>query len=550
MARLDRILVGGGGEGMSALLSPFNCAPGAALKLLPGLLVILCLVLLFRDTLAEMVDIYDRSETFAHAYLVPPISLWLIWRQRYAWPTRREVGALGAVADGRCLLLWLVGELASVNAATQVAVVSLLMLTVPLVYGWRWRARLMFPLLFLYFSVPIGLFLVPMMMDHTADFTVAGAAGSRRAGVPRGPAVRHSVGQLVGGRGLQRRALPHRFSFMVGTLFAYLNYTSWKRRLLFIGISIVVPIVANWLRAYMIVMLGHLSGNNELAVGVDHLIYGWVFFGIVIGIMFMVGAKWSQPNEPQGKSAQPAFAMPAVGLASGAARSLSVLWATSAAAVLLMLGVHGVLWSLDSPRTDPLKPLKLPVELSAPWQPGPDSITAWVPAFGGAKSTDQRIYMAPSPRGDAPPQTVALWAAHYREQGREGKLVSSNNSLSRVEETQWAQVSRATQPVQALGQELRFRQTLLRGPGTPGSPAAQRLLVWQIYWLGGDTYTASDVRAKVLLALNRLRGRGDDSAVLIFYTQAGVIGLGYVGLPLVVEFGKHMRTIGFRHRQG
>ena len=25
----------------------------------------------------------------------------------------------------------------------------------------------------------------------------------------------------------------------------------------------------------------------------------------------------------------------------------------------------------------------------------------------------------------------------------------------------------------------------------------------------------------------------------------GVIGLGYVGLPLVVEFGKHMRTIGF-----
>ena len=24
-----------------------------------------------------------------------------------------------------------------------------------------------------------------------------------------------------------------------------------------------------------------------------------------------------------------------------------------------------------------------------------------------------------------------------------------------------------------------------------------------------------------------------------------VIGLGYVGLPLVVEFGKHVRTIGF-----
>jgi UDP-N-acetyl-D-glucosamine/UDP-N-acetyl-D-galactosamine dehydrogenase len=28
-------------------------------------------------------------------------------------------------------------------------------------------------------------------------------------------------------------------------------------------------------------------------------------------------------------------------------------------------------------------------------------------------------------------------------------------------------------------------------------------------------------------------------------TQIGILGLGYVGLPLAVEFGKHYRTIGF-----
>ena len=43
----------------------------------------------------------------------------------------------------------------------------------------------------------------------------------------------------------------------------------------------------------MIVMIGHLSGN-KLAVGVDHLIYGWVFFGIVMMAMFMIGARWSR----------------------------------------------------------------------------------------------------------------------------------------------------------------------------------------------------------------------------------------------------------------
>ena len=59
--------------------------------------------------------------------------------------------------------------------------------------------------------------------------------------------------------------------------------------------SIVVPIVANWLRAYLIVMLGHLSGN-KIATGVDHFIYGWVFFGVVIGLLFWVGAFFREDH--------------------------------------------------------------------------------------------------------------------------------------------------------------------------------------------------------------------------------------------------------------
>jgi EpsI family protein len=60
-----------------------------------------------------------------------------------------------------------------------------------------------------------------------------------------------------------------------------------------------VPIVANWLRAYMIVMLGHLSGNTGAAglqLGVLRTIfimfsigarwYGWVFFGV--GVITLV----------------------------------------------------------------------------------------------------------------------------------------------------------------------------------------------------------------------------------------------------------------------
>ena len=517
--------------------------PSMAMRLLPGLLVVLSLLLLFHDTVTELIATYDRSETFAHAYLVPPIAVWLIWRQRFALadlPVRAQPWMLVLMAAA--CMLWLVGELAVVNAASQFALVTLLILTVPAVYGFAIAKAILFPLLFLYFAVPIGLFLVPVMMEHTADFTVMAL---QFTGIP---VYREGLQFVIptGNWSVVDACSGVRYliaSFMVGTLFAYLNYTSWKRRLLFVAVSIAVPIIANWLRAYMIVMLGHLSGNR-LAVGVDHLIYGWVFFGLVIGVMFMVGSRWAQANDPP--SARLAGAAGAfTGDESGHARSMALLWATSAAAVALLLGVHAVQWSLDRPRADPLQTLKLPAQLGSEWSTGPKSITEWAPAFSGARNTDSRVYVAQA-ASDAGPSTVAVWAGYYREQGRLNKLVTSNNSLSRVEESQWAQVTYSVQRLTAGGQDLQFKQTLLRGPGTPGSPSAQRLLVWQIYWLGGDTYTTSDVRAKLLLALHRLTGRGDDSAVLLFYAPADhtAKGLDDAERALKRLVGSHMGSFG------
>src|SRR3546814_4898926 len=69
-------------------------------------------------------------------------------------------------------------------------------------------------------------------------------------------------------------------SVALGVLTAYLFFRSWPRRLLFVALSVAVPIVANGIRAYGIIMLAHLSGY-KLAVDVDHVIYGFVFLGIV-----------------------------------------------------------------------------------------------------------------------------------------------------------------------------------------------------------------------------------------------------------------------------
>src|SRR5690606_14898822 len=55
---------------------------------------------------------------------------------------------------------------------------------------------------------------------------------------------------------------------------------SWPRRLLFVSLSAVVPIAANGVRAYGIIMLAHLS-DYRIAADVDHVVYGFVFLSVV-----------------------------------------------------------------------------------------------------------------------------------------------------------------------------------------------------------------------------------------------------------------------------
>ena len=135
---------------------------------------IVATLLLYRDTVAAMVEIWLRSDTFAHCLLVPPISAWLIWRRRAdiaaEQPSSIPWLLLPMAAAG---LLWMLGDLATVNAVSQFMLVTLIVLLVPAFVGWPATRQMLFPLGFLYFAVPIGEFLMPWLMESTADFTVS-----------------------------------------------------------------------------------------------------------------------------------------------------------------------------------------------------------------------------------------------------------------------------------------------------------------------------------------------------------------------------------------
>jgi exosortase A len=476
---------------------------------LPGLVLLVAWILyLYRDTAVGIVSIWSRSETFTHGFLVPPIVLWLIWRKREAMAAQSPRPMLGIfVLAAGTSFLWLMGDLVAINAVTQLALVTLLVLAVPAVLGWPVARLIAFPLGFLFFAVPVGEFLMPQLMEWTANFTVMAL---RLSGVP---VYRDGLQFVIpsGNWSVVEACSGVRYliaSLTVGTLFAYLNYQSTQRRVLFVIVSILVPIVANWLRAYMIVMLGHYSGNT-IAVGVDHLIYGWVFFGVVIMLMFVIGARWAEPdslvniNVDQIGLEKPPF-------------SATRLWLPTAGFAALLVLPHIALWAID--RSEGSRPVSMvaPNELSAGWVAVDNGAEVFKPSFQNPSAEINRRYVNDG-------RTVGMYLGYYRNQDYDRKLVTSSNVLVVSSDQKWAQVDSGRQVITLGAQSVTVRTAALRGAALGDHTNVDRLVAWQTYWING-TLTSSDYLAKVYGALYRLIGRGDDSAAIIVYTtkeQAG-----------------------------
>jgi exosortase A len=472
---------------------------------LPAFCLLLAAIgLLFRETAIAMVGIWSRSDTFAHGYMVLPIGLWLIWRQRQVLarlnPKPQPWMLVPMLIVG---LSWMVADLVVVNAAAQFAWVALLVMAVPAMLGLQVANAILFPLLFMFFAVPFGEFLLPVLMEYTANFTVTAL---RLSGIP---VYREGLQFVIpsGNWSVVEACSGVRYliaSFMIGTLFAYLNYRSARRRLVFMGVSIVVPIVANWLRAYMIVMLGHLSGNT-IAVGVDHLIYGWLFFGVVITIMFLIGARWSEPE----------VAPPAVsdGMAvrewPGGA-SVAFAWMLLACLVTVSLPRLAADAIQRNQATAAVPVLALPQRLGD-WQ-ADDGTTApqWRPRFVNPSVEAAQTYVLGG-------KTVGVFVAYYRGQGPDSKLVSSRNALVSSQDRGWNQVTSGRRTLQLEGQRLTLRTAELLGPPVPGVVHRPRWVVWTSYWVNGRM-VHSAAAAKWHAALALLTGHQDDGAAIVLYS--------------------------------
>ena len=463
---------------------------------LPALIIaLLAIIALYWPTVVGIATIWWNFETYAHGMLVIPIILYMIGTRR------RELAALEpqVAPVGLALLLslslgWLVADAAEVSVVQHFALAGMMQTAVYTLLGGGVTWAIAFPLAYLWFAVPVGEALIPPLQQVTAWFTVAGL---RLTGIPvwwEGlhlvvPSGSFEVAEACSGL---RYLIA---SVALGFLYAYLSYRSLWRRLAFIALSVAMPVVANGIRAYGIVMIAHLS-DMKYATGIDHLIYGWLFFGLVVLLMFWIGSFWREPVDDAPTLALLPLNSPVVRVPStGGYAQRYALWTV----VVVLAAAVGPLWADWINRAERgVVSVTLPAPAAVtPWQ-GPEADTGdWEPKFSGADAVVRSHYLRDG-------RIVHLYIAYYRQQRPDAKLVSSQNSL--YDGKRWRYVGGGQLKAQLGKDEWPLQATLL----TDGQ---RRRLVWSAYWEGGRLVVSPYV-AKLWEAWDRLSGAQRGSAII------------------------------------
>ncbi|HYI49440.1 MAG TPA: exosortase A [Allosphingosinicella sp.] len=451
-------------------------------------LVAAVILALFARDAAGMVSIWWSSSTFNHCLLIGPIICWLVAQRRAElaqftpaawWPGLLLVGA-GAFG-------WLLGEAGGIDFARHLGLVLMLQGAVVACLGKSVARGLAFPLFYALFLVPVGEELVPALQTLTAQMAAALLAVS---GVPA-----HLEGIFIttptGYFEVAEACAGVKFLIAMaafGALVANVCFRSWPRRIAFMTVAIVVPILANGVRAWGTIFIAHRSGSNEFAESFDHVVYGGIFFAIVIAIILGAGwrffdrgvndswfdAKALQPEAPRGAR-------------------LSHL-----AAALLLIAALPVAWStlVTAAGARPA-----PADIAMPDLPGWQRVPAgegraWQPHFAGADLVRLAHYR------DGQGRAVDLAIIVFASQGEGRELVGFGQGAV-APDGGWAWTASAAAPPNGRAERI-------------ASHGVEREVV--SFYRVGDIVTGSGIGVKLETLKTRLFG-GPQRAVAVLVSS-------------------------------
>ncbi len=454
-----------------------------------GILVLavgLALLLLHRDV-ADMAGIWWTVSTYNHMIFIPPIIGWLIWQR---WPELKLLAPRawwpGLIAVALSGMGWALGEASGISVLRHAAVIGLIPSLALTLLGPTIIRAILFPLFYLIFLIPLGEELVPQLQTITAQLCMVFL---KMVGIPAsidGVFIKTPVGLFEVAEACSG------VKFLVAmiaysTLAANVCYKSWIRRLAFLAMAFVVPIIANGFRAFSTIWISELTGSVTFASSFDHVIYGWVFFAVVMIVVMAIGWRWfdRRVDEPWIPHIKPD------GLPSGS------VWGAGAVAVALIGSTFAGQHALASLGRKPMSHAVTLPEVAGWKRSAIVQSNPWTPRFDGADHFLKGQYV------DGTGNLVDLVIALYGWQEEKREIVGYAQGAFDPR-TNWSWMSETVAPKGGRADKIL-------------SPQGAREVA-SFYWIGGSL-TGSPTQVKFDTLKSRLSGTDQAAAAILVSSE-------------------------------
>ncbi|PKG81304.1 EpsI domain-containing exosortase [Colwellia sp. 75C3] len=465
------------------------------IKAAPVVAIFIAWFYTYYQGLVTAVNIWAISEIFNHCFLVIPISFFLIYQKRAQLSQQTFVANYWLLLPLMgTLLLYTFAVVGDIRLFMHIATFASLPLLIWFVIGNQAAKVIAFPLYFMLFSVPFGEQLIPYLQEITTDLAVPLL---EMTGIP---VYRNGLYlDIPEGRFLVAEACSG-ISFLItsivfGNLYAYVSFNRLPKRLFFICISLIVPIIANALRVYGIVLIAHLT-DMEHAAGADHLIYGGVFFAFVLFLLIMIGERLRDRTEvanPQKSTPSEDINEKSISVDSTSVKNSPVM----ACSLLVLLFVSQVFWlSSVTNNKATLTGDELIVDLRAlPFVVKEKPLQKWRPDFSKASNIQQGVI-----KGANNLDNIELFIASYL--GGEGELISSMNKLYSA--NRWTLIQNRQI---SIDEDKEIQQIKIVSP----SGQYRYILYW--YQFSGEVFT-NKIKLKLYQTLMAMLGQTQSSAII------------------------------------
>jgi exosortase A len=463
---------------------------GKILKLLPISVILIAWFYVYYQGISTAANVWADSEIFNHCFLVIPGALFLIYQKRVQLiqqPIKNNYWLIFPLLG--TLVLYTFGLVGDIRLFMHIATFVSLPLIIWLVLGNQAARIIIFPLYFMLFAIPIGDQLIPYLQELTTDLAVpllefTGVPIYRNGLYLDIPEGRFLVAEACSG-----------ISFLIasivfGNVYAYLSFRALPKQLFFVFISILVPVLANALRVYGIILTAHLT-DMEYAAGADHLIYGGVFYAIILFLLIIIGERFRDKNMSNKLPSQ---------LGEKSSYKLSTIW--PATILVLMIFTAQITWikSIEDNNKVIESPYIVNIQSLFTNAKKIESVT-WLPNFKEANEVQQGTLKIKNNT------LIDFYIATYTNSS--GELISSLNKL--YDEKRWTLTNKNIVKVPNLEQQVVLTQLV--------SPQGEKRII--IHWFQiSDKLFSKEVKAKLFQSANKLFGKASSDSLVAFSLQA------------------------------